>query len=222
MKLSQDTIKILKNFSEINTTILIRRGNNIVTVDASKRILADAKLNENLPNDFAIHDLNSLLTVSSLFDNPDFDFKSDKVVIKNNHRSVNYCYADPSVVQDAAPLRQKIPTMFKDDSVVEKFTLTEEDLKSLRQAATVMHLPYISFIGDSSGVKVVAQDISNDTLGNFTVQIADKASAKFQHNLLLDNLRVLPGTYDVSVSPTITHFANKNTQLEYWIVMESV
>lgn len=222
MKLSQETIKILKNFSEINATILIRRGNNIVTIDASKRILADAKLNEDLPNDFAIYDLNSLLTVSSLFENPDFDFKKDKVVIKNNHRSVNYCYADPSVVQDAAPLRKKIPTLFTEDSVVEKFVLAEEDLKSLRQAATVMHLPYISFVGDSSGVKVVAQDVSNDTLGNFTVHISDKASSTFQHNLLLDNLRVLPGTYEVSVSPTITHFANKNTQLEYWILMESV
>lgn len=222
MKLSQDTIRILKNFSEINTTILIRRGNTIVTVDASKRILADAKLPESLPNDFAIHDLNSLLTVSSLFENPDFDFKTDKVVIKNNHRSVNYLYADPSVVQDALPLRQKIPTMFKDDSVVQKFTLTEEDLKSLRQAATVMHLPYISFIGDQSGVKVVAQDITNDSLGNFTLHIADKSEKKFQHNLLLDNLRVLPGTYEVSVSPTITHFCNKNADLEYWIVMESV
>jgi hypothetical protein len=222
MKLSQDTIRILKNFSEINTTILIRRGNTIVTVDASKRILADAKLPESLPNDFAIHDLNSLLTVSSLFENPDFDFKTDKVVIKNNHRSVNYLYADPSVVQDALPLRQKIPTMFKDDSVVQKFTLTEEDLKSLRQAATVMHLPHISFIGDQSGVKVVAQDITNDSLGNFTLQIADKSDKKFHHNLLLDNLRVLPGTYDVSVSPTITHFCNKNADLEYWIVMESV
>lgn len=222
MKLSQETIRILKNFSEINSTILIRRGNNIVTVDASKRILADAKLPENIPNDFAIHDLNSLLTVSSLFENPDFDFKTDKVVIKNNNRSANYCYADPSVVQDAGPLRQKIPTMFKDDSVVQKFTLNEEDLKSLRQAATVMHLPYISFIGDTAGVRIVAQDVTNDSLGNFTVHIADKSSAKFQHNLLLDNLRVLPGSYEVSVSPTITHFQNTNTPLEYWIVMESV
>ena len=222
MKLSQETLRILKNFSEINSTILIRRGQTIVTVDASRRILADAKLPESLPNDFAIHDLNSLLTVSSLFDNPDFDFKTDRVVIKNNHRSVNYCYADPSVVQDAAPLRQKIPTMFTDDSVVETFTLTDEDLKSLRQAASVMQLPYVSFIGDSAGVRVVAQDISNDTLGNFTLQIADKTNKKFQHNLLLDNLRVLPGTYAVSVSPKITHFRNKSAPLEYWIVMEAV
>jgi hypothetical protein len=222
MKLSQETIRILKNFSEINSTILIRRGNNIVTVDASKRILADAKLSENLPNDFAIHDLNSLLTVSTLLENPDFDFKNDKVIIKNSHKSVNYIYADPSVVQDAGPLRQKIPTMFNDDSVVHKFTLSEEDLKAIKQAASVMNLPYISFVGDSAGVRLIAQDIANDTLGNFTVQIADKCAKAFEHHLALDNLRVLPGTYEVSVSPTITHLSNKNAPLEYWIVMESV
>lgn len=222
MKLSQETIKILKNFSEINSTILIRRGNNIVTIDASKRILADAQLSENIPNDFAIHDLNSLLTVSTLLENPDFDFKKDKVVIKNSHRSVNYIYADPSVVQDAAPLRQKIPTLFKEDKVVHKFTLSEDDLKSIKQAASVMNLPYISFIGDSSGVRLVAQDVANDTLGNFTLQIADEASTQFEHHLAIDNLRVLPGTYEVSVSPTITHLTNKNAPLEYWIVMESV
>lgn len=222
MKLSPETIRILKNFSEINSTILIRKGNSIVTVDASKRILADAKLSENLPNDFAIHDLNSLLTVTTLLENPDFDFKKDKVVLKNSNKSVNYIYADPSVVQDAQPLRQKIPTMFRDDSVVHKFLLSEEDLKSIKQAAAVMNLPYVSFVGDNSGIKVIAQDIANDTLGNFTLQISDECEAPFEHHLALDNLRVLPGTYEVSVSPTITHFSNKNSPLEYWIVMESV
>ena len=103
-----------------------------------------------------------------------------------------------------------------------KFTLSEDDLKSIKQAASVMNLPYVSFIGDKSGVKVVAQDITNDTLGNFTVQISDKCNSAFEHHLALDNLRVLPGTYDVSVSPTITHFSNKSAELEYWIVMESV
>lgn len=222
MKLSPETIRILKNFSEINSTILIRKGNSIVTVDASKRILADAKLSENLPNDFAIHDLNSLLTVTTLLENPDFDFKKDKVLLKNSNRSVTYIYADPSVVQDAQPLRQKIPTMFKDDNVVQKFVLSEEDLKSIKQAAAVMQLPYVSFVGDDKGVKIVAQDIANDSLGNFTLQIAEECETPFEHHLALDNLRVLPGTYDVSVSPTITHFSNKNTSLEYWIVMESV
>lgn len=221
MKLSTDTIKILRNFSDINNTIFIRKGNNIITVDPQKRIVADASIAESLPRDCALYDLNRFLGVTSLFDSPDLDFNSDKVVVKCDNRSIDFIYADPSVVQDAGPTRKKIPSVFDEKSIVQKFTLTEDDLKSLRQAASLLGLTHVSFVSDDAGLKVVAQDISNDSLGKVTLKVAGESSSKSTCNMLFENLKVLPDTYTVEVSPTVAHFVGSNTGVQYWIVMEA-
>jgi hypothetical protein len=222
MKLSTQTIKILKNFSEINPTILVRRGKNIVTIDHNKRIIADANVEETMPQDFAIHDLNQFLTVSSLLENPDFEFKTDRVVVKNNNRYINYIFADPSCVTDAKVVRDKIPAMFKDTDVVHSFTISEEDLKSIRQTASILKYPHITFVGNGENVRIVSRDISNDSVGDYVVTLSEPCTSEFQHTMLLDNLRVLPGSYKVSISPTIAHFVNQTFPIKYWIVMESV
>lgn len=221
MKLSTNTIKILRNFSDINNTIFIRKGNTIITVDPQKRIVADASISESLPRDCALYDLNRFLGVTSLFENPDLDFNSDKVVVKSDNRSIDFIYADPSVVQDAGPTRNKIPSVFDEKSIVQKFTLPEEDLKSLRQAASLLGLTHVSFVSDKSGIRVVAQDVSNDSLGKVTLSVAGESTENSTCNMLFENLKVLPDTYNVEVSPTVAHFVGETTGVQYWIVMEA-
>jgi hypothetical protein len=221
MKLSTDTIKILRNFSDINNTIYIRKGNNIITVDPQKRIVADASISESLPRDCALYDLNRFLGVTSLFDSPDLDFANDKIVVKSDNRSIDFIYADPSVVQDAGPTRKKIPSVFDEKSIVQKFTLTEDDLKSLRQAASLLGLTHVSFVSDDAGLKVIAQDVSNESLGKVTLNVAGECTANSTCNMLFENLKVLPDTYNVEVSPTVAHFVGTTTGVQYWIVMEA-
>jgi hypothetical protein len=222
MKLSNNTIKILKNFSDINNTILIRKGNSIVTVDSAKRIVADANISESLPRDFAIYDLAKFLGVTSLFDEPELDFKTDKVIVKSNNRSIDFIYSDPSVVQDASPTRKRIPSVFDENKVVYKFSLSKEDLEDLKQASSVMGLTHISFVSENDCIKIVAQDISNDSLGKFTLDVNGKASSSPVCNMLIENLKIIPDSYDIQISPTVAHFTGKTNGVQYWIVMESV
>lgn len=222
MKISNQTIRILKNFSKINPTILVRSGKNLVTLDHNKRIIADANVDEIMPIDFAIHDLNQFLTVVSLFESPDFEFKNDRVVVKNNHKQVNYIFADQGCVTDAKVVRDKIPMMFKEEDIVQSFSLNEADLKSITETATILKYPHITFVGDDSGVRIVARDTTNNSLGDFVINLNIKASSSFEHTMLLDNLRVLSGDYDVAISPNIAHFVNKSFPIKYWIVMEAV
>lgn len=222
MKLSPDTIKILRNFSDINNTIFIRRGNSIVTVDPAKRIVADAKITEPFPKDFAIYDLNEFLGVNSLWENPDLEFESSKVILKSANRSIDYFYADPSVVQDATPTRKKIPSVFDETKIIQRLTLTEDDMKSLRQASSVLSLTHISFVSDDSGnIQVVGHDLSNDTRGKVTLSVDGSSTTKSSNSMLFENLKVLADAYDVEVSENVAHFIGKSTGVEYWIVMES-
>ena len=99
MKLSDNTLNILKNFAGINNSILVKQGNKLRTISMAKNILAEADISEEFPRDFAIYDLNQFLNGLSLHQDPDLDFNQDSYLsIKEGKRRVKYFFADPNVI----------------------------------------------------------------------------------------------------------------------------
>ena len=60
MKLSENTVNILKNFSTINQNILVKSGSQLRTMSTMKNILGEASITEDFPKEFGIYDLNEL------------------------------------------------------------------------------------------------------------------------------------------------------------------
>ena len=79
MKLSETTINLLKNFKEINQSILFKKGNRLRTISVMKNILAEATISEELPKDFGIYDLSQFINGIELHKPsiPEFDFVND-------------------------------------------------------------------------------------------------------------------------------------------------
>ena len=95
MKLSESTITILKNFSSINQSILVKEGSKLRTISVMKNILAEATIKEEFTKDFAIYDLNQFLNGLGLHQDPDLDFENDShVIIREGKRRVKYFFAD--------------------------------------------------------------------------------------------------------------------------------
>ena len=69
MKLSDKTIKLLKNFSSINQSILFKEGSKLRTISVMKNILAEATVDEEFPKDFGIYDLVQFLNGLDLHEN---------------------------------------------------------------------------------------------------------------------------------------------------------
>ena len=63
MKLSESTLLLLKNFKDINQSILFKKGNKLRTISVMKNILAEATISEEIPTDFGIYDLSQFLNV---------------------------------------------------------------------------------------------------------------------------------------------------------------
>ena len=63
MKLSDNTLSLLKNFSSINQSILFKKGNTLRTISVMKNILAEATVTEDFAKDFGVYDLNQFLKV---------------------------------------------------------------------------------------------------------------------------------------------------------------
>ena len=75
MKLSDKTLTLLKNFSSINQSILFKEGSSLRTISVMKNILAEATIEEELPKDFGIYDLNQFLNGLNLHQNAELDFE---------------------------------------------------------------------------------------------------------------------------------------------------
>ena len=75
MKLTSNTISILKNFSTINQNLMVKTGNILSTMSAMKNIVAQAEVTETFPQEFAIYDLNEFLSALSLFEEPELNFQ---------------------------------------------------------------------------------------------------------------------------------------------------
>ena len=96
--LSKATIDILKNFSTINTSIVIKEGNILRTISNEENILASATIEETFPQTFAIYDLNQFLSGLSLFDSPSLVFDNDDyLIIKSGRSRVKYYFSDPEI-----------------------------------------------------------------------------------------------------------------------------
>jgi len=197
-------------------------------MSAMKNIVASAEVSETFERDVAIYDLNEFLATLSLFNNPDLDFQDDYVVLseEGSGRKARYWYSDPSVV---TTLTKEI-TMPDPDIT---FSLSSEELSDVTKAAAVIGAPDMCL--DPSGLKVT--DKKNDTANEYSLPIVQEFAGKRTEGLVLgssdpvkdykfwfkvENLKILPGTYDVSVSSkNISKFSHTNgVNIEYFIALE--
>ena len=215
MNLSDNTVNILKNFAGINNSILVKQGNQLRTISVAKNILAEAEIPEDFPRDVAIYDLNQFLNGLSLHHDPDLDFTEDTyLTIREGKRRVKYFYADPQVI--IAPPEKEITLPTEDVC----FQLDGQALEKMLKAAAVYQLPDLSAIGDAGVVKLVVRDKKNDTSNEFAVVVGE-TDKNFTFNFKVENIRIIPGSYDVIVSSKLlSKFSNSKLNLTYFIALE--
>ena len=211
MILSNETKEVLKNFSTINQNLVIKEGSSISTMSAMKNIVANAKVTEKFPKEFAIYDLNEFLAALSLFANPELDFKDDFVLITEESKSLKYWYSDPSVVTTP----QKEITM---PSVEISYKLSSSILSEVQIAAAVIGAP--DMLLENGKLKVT--DKKNSTANDYWTSLdVDKNDAEYKFWFKVENLKIIPGTYDVEMSAKkISRFKNTSVDVEYFIALE--
>ncbi|HCT54508.1 MAG TPA: hypothetical protein DF712_18850 [Balneola sp.] len=218
MKISKNTLSILKNFRDLNSNILISKGSLLKTLTPAKNVMSSATVTESFPVEFGLWDLTSFLGTVSLFEDPDFNFKDKYVdIVGSNGSTVKYFYSEPSLL--TVPTKDvKMP-----ESVV-SIELTEEAFSELKKAAAVLNLSDLSICStDGSSIVAILSDIKNNTSNTYSIDIGYNESGNvFNFDFKIDNLRIIPGNYDVSFAEKIvSQFSNKNLDLNYWIALES-
>jgi len=193
MHLSSETVSILKNFSSINQSLLIKKGKVLRSMSVMKNVLAEAEITEVFDRDVAIYDLSQFLNCMSLIPGAEILLKDDFITITDGKNSIEYRYADPSVI--AAPPEKELKLPSEDVCLV----MTEDHLETVKKAAAVLQIPDVSVIGDGAKIYLTVSDKKNSGSNSYKIEVGDTSSV-FRFNMKVENLKMILGDYDVTIS----------------------
>lgn len=215
--ISKDTLNILKNFSGINSNLYVKPGSKLVTMSPTKNIMAEVEVDETFDTEFGIWDLNKLLGVISLFQDPEMAFEDKFMTITGASGStVKYYYSDPKLLSYPTKSIKKI------DAVVE-FDLTVDDFKELQRAAAVLGNPDLSFVSRDDVVLAIVRDLKDPTCNVFSLEVGkNPEGADFSFNFKMENMKMLDGDYHVALSKSVIgQFTHASRPLTYWVAMDA-
>lgn len=221
MKLSTNTIEVLKNFSTINSGLYFKSGNVLRTISGQSTILAQATVEETFPINFGIYELNTFLSVMSLSrdQTPELEFDEKIITIKGNsgRSKMKYRCCDQKMIKEtpANNIELSNPEV--------SFTLSAEDFEWVARASAALGSPQIAVNSDGSKVFVSSIDTQNDAANTDALEVAEGNGKKYKIIFKTENLtKVLRGNYTVSISSQgAAHFKNTTRPIEYWIATEA-
>jgi len=217
MKISDNTIGILRNFSDINANILFKPVKTLTTVSTMKNIMAEAIVDNDFEQEFGVYDLPEFLRALDSFAQPVLNFNGTtnlKIEDEKSSLSARYAFADKST------LRYPSKSITMPDKTV-SFTLKNEDFEKVKKLYTNLSLPDVAFKGENGKIKLVALDKKNSNSNESSIEVGN-TNIEFTAYIKAENMKIVPGDYDVALSKAkIAHFINKKVKVQYWIALEA-
>lgn len=217
IKLSKETLELLKNFASINSNILVQPGKIISTISPVKNILAEATVVEEFPVQFGLWELDRFLGVVSLFSDPELVFEEKHVTVYGKNSSVKFHYSEPKLLTTPPAKKIQMP----DTSVA--FELKQKDFSDLIKMSGTLQISDICVRSNEDKIELAVVDKKGVSNNYGSIVIGENTSkATFQLYFKSENMKLLQGDYDVSVGgTTVAKFVSKNRYLTYWIALET-
>jgi hypothetical protein len=222
MKISSKTLSLLQSFAQISSNLLVKPGNKLATRNTVNSIQARAVVEETFPQQFAIYDLNQLLSLISVSQNPTLEFNEKSLTIRDEHDGeIEFFYADESLV--TAPSEN--PPMLED---VYSFTLTANDINKIIKTASIVSATMLNVVSANGTVTLSVNDPKNGTSHSMR-QVLGSSEQSFNMKMSIDSFKVVPGEYTVRVANALSKagkvlvffFESTTSDLTYLIAADS-
>ena len=219
MQISKETIRILKNFSDINESITVKSGNEIKTIAEMKNVQSRATISETFEKEFSIYDLREFLNVinSDTFKDGKFSFGETSVEIVKDNSRVNYVYSNPNTV--TSPTKE---IDLSEETDIE-FTLSKSDLEAISDMKRIFgdSLPDLKVSNSDGRIILSVLNKKDKTSNAVSLDVGESNGHNFEMYFKIEYLKLIKGDYDVQISKQgISHFKHKEIDLEYWIALE--
>ena len=230
MQLSNNTLKVLSNFSLINPGMIFAESNKQTTITPLNTLVAQATLEEVFPKRFALYDLDGFLKYYKLIPNAELDFKENYVRIYNDSKEFKFFYSDEVVI--IAPKKEP----YDHDEEDLRFEISDNELNTLRMAYSYSkNLKHLK-IWDNDGNLCLSivnndKDAKNRATNEFNITIRPLTNndiTGFTFFVPMENLLILDGDYEFVISKisrnnnnvVVLRLENKTYLVKYWTSME--
>jgi len=217
MQLTEQTLNVLRNFSSIQSNLVVEAGCKIKTMAEARNVMSSAMLAQEFPQDFGIYDLNEFLNVLSLVDDPKLDFSDEYVRVTDStgRSAVKYFFADSNILTSPS----------KDINMPEcevNFTLDESTLSRVRKAASVLGHEKMTIEANDGAIRLTVTDNNDSTSNSFVIDVPGTyQSENFCFVMNISNMKLISGDYEVGISSKLlSQFTNKNVDVVYYIALE--
>ncbi len=214
MKISSETISILKNFAGINSNLVFKPGKELKTISEAKTIMAKASILEDFPGEFGVYDLNEFLSLYNLMNDPDLTFTDHYLLMSDGSQKIKYFYSEIDILTQPS----------KDINMPEcevAFDITSDTLDKIRKAAAVLGHSELKFTCDGDQIVASVFDEKDSTANTFDIDLGVSSSSTFNYVFSISNLKMLQGDYKVSISSKlISNWRNADNPLDYYIALE--
>jgi hypothetical protein len=215
LKLTKETVEILKSFSIINSNLVIRPGNKFSTLSSNKAIMAEYEGVDKFDETVAIFNLSEFLGVYSYFTDPEIDFDTKMLTISQNKQQVKYLYADENVLI----VPKKSITMPTIDVTV---NLTKDLIAQLQKMASILSVEDFAIVGDGKSVFAQVLDKKNPSANTFEIDLEVDNPQTFTIFFKIDNMRMYPADYKVEISSKkISKWSAQGLNLIVYIAAEA-
>lgn len=193
MKISNDTIQVLKNFASINSSLVFKQGNVQSTVTPQKTIIAKVTIPDSFERDFAIYDLKQFLNIISSLEDPELEFHDSYVTVYSGSERFNYRYGDAKLI--VVPPAKEI--QFPEPSV--ELKVTSAILAKIQNAGSVLGVPEVAVVGENGKITVRALSTKEQDGNNYQFD-AGETDLNFKIVFKTENLKLLPEDYTVEIA----------------------
>lgn len=217
IKLSKDTLEIIKNASTINNSMRFSVGNSIKTINAAGNVIMEATIDETLPVEFSIYELNKFLSVLNLPNMKDAElvFEDDKkVTIQSGKSKIQYYFTDASFTTH--------PNKDINLPSVDLETEVEADtLEGFTKAASALGHKILAFRVQTGKALLVATTPDIDTSNDYVYELGDTTAADGEYKLKIENLKIIPGDYTIQIcAKGLMKLVHKTRPLTFFLGLE--
>ena len=220
MKLSEDTVEILKNFSTINSGLIFKPGNVLKTIAGNKTIVAEATVVEFFPQECAVYDLNKTLGILSMSKSaPEVSFDTECLTFSGIYGSkIRQRFAPVNMILGHDRIDKKINIDFKTT-----LNITPEIHKWILSVAHILGCPNIVIKCEDNGVNIHAMDVKGEIVDDACVNLTTNIDedAVFPTVVLkIENIKIIPGGYEIAIADRAVRFKHLTKPIIYFISVE--
>jgi len=230
VKLSNSSVKILSNFASINPGIVFTPGNVQYTISPLNTIVCKVTLSEDVPQSFAIYDLELFLKLYKTIDDAELEFSDTYVLIKNDKENIKFFFADAEMIVKP----QKLP--YDHDNVILRFSVENEiiqKIKSLANSATFFKHLKISTLGQDILLSLTNKESKERAVNCYTInvgQLDEAPETDFEFFIQMDSLKVLDGDCEFVIARMdranadpvyILRIDNTTYNVKYWSALDN-